>query len=342
MRTIGRLASFDRGFGWIKAMESPAQFPLVFPSLITPGKAMPGLGSVATVVEIEGTSYLLGETAVRQSGLVLEPGLREDEHLSSQSRLLAISTLALLAGGEGSHAFYVVAGLPHILMDSQASHLKAMLQSVRQVQVTVARGVHRYSCTISVLDAVVFPQGLGIAMDFCLDHTGKPHDTIRFPYAVDGRLVMTGADVLRRDFLVIDIGFNTALTYALNDMEPVARFCRGGYRGMAHAYQQVGQAVRGKEPWAVQELIAAGKMQRSDYEWAYRALADQLNGQIAGYKHPFDFYLIGGGGGAALYPYLLPGLNNKTLASEPQLANSRGFLKAGRQRWRDSLAAVGA
>lgn len=56
-------------------------------SFIVPGRAAPGLGMTGTTVEIEGTSYLVGESAVKQAGVTLEPSLREDEHTSRESRL---------------------------------------------------------------------------------------------------------------------------------------------------------------------------------------------------------------------------------------------------------------
>lgn len=327
-----RIVTYDGGFGYVKAGDG--ETTVLHPAFITPGVPIPGAGKV-TAVTIGKQSYLVGETARKQSGVVLESSLKATEHTSPERRLLAIASLALLAGGPGAHSFHVAAGLPLIHMEQEEA-LKAMLNGIKEVVVAVTNDRDKYTCTITVQDSWVYPQGLGVIFDYCLNHNGIPHHTITFPdgVTVKGQRSISGEKLLELDLLALDIGFNTALFYALSDMEPMTNFCLGSNRGMAWVYQRIGQAVlQGVDPWGVQDRIRKKELAPEQYTWAYAQVADQLSKQYVNMRHSFDLILVGGGGGAALFEHLLPEVRNKVLVMDPQDANARGYLKAGRQRW---------
>lgn len=331
---------YDRGFGFVKAVNGISN-PLVFPSCVTPGVAADGVGTVATVVEIDGVSYLIGDSALKQSTFVLEPALRASEHYREESRLLAAATMGLLAGQSGNHTCYVAAGLPSNLM-SQKDRVRDMLLDLKQTKVTVIHGSRRYSCSVTVDDAIIIPQALGAALDLALDETGLPRREVRLPFSTSGRMVLSGHEILEKDLLILDVGYNTVLLFALSGLEPLVRYCQGSYTGMAHVYQQIGQMRQGQGIWATQQAILGGRMGRDHYEWAFRQLAERLNALVDGLNRDFDLYIIAGGGGAALYPYLLPQVQAKILVPHPQQANARGYRKAGMQRWGSAVAAAAA
>jgi len=130
---------------------------------------------------------------------------------------------------------------------------------------------------------------------------------------------------------VLDIGFNTLNTYALDDMEPVRRFCTSPKLGMAYAYQLIGRAAGGRSEIEVQELLRAGRIQGASQ--AFADLGRQITRLVRSWNSPFDFFLITGGGAEPLFDHILPGEPHKLLAQSPQTANGRGYLKAGMQRW---------
>lgn len=325
------IAYVDRGFGFLKAGRAGCDRHLVTQSLITPGSVLPGLGDEQLTMTYQGTTYLVGATAAKQSGLTSHADLADDAPVNPESRLLYLAALAYLAGKSGTYRFHVVAGLPVDTWERHKDGLKQMLLSLRQELVKLRMGSEEITVAINVDDAMVIPQPLGSAFNLLMDEQGSLDHTLDFPIEVMGRTAWNAATVATWRWCVLDIGFNTLNTYALDDMEPIRRFCTSPKLGMAYAYQLIGRAAGGRSEIEVQDLLRAGRLQ--GITPAFEELGRQITRLIRSWNSPFSFFLISGGGAVPLFEYILPGESNKVLAAEPQRANGLGYLKAGMQRW---------
>lgn len=329
---VSDIAYVDRGFGFLKAGRAGSDRHLVTQSLISPGGSLlPGLGDEQLTMTYRGTTYHLGATAAKQSGLTSHADLADDAPVNEESRLLYLAALAYLAGQSGTYRFRVVAGLPVDTWERHKDGLKQMLLSMKQEVVKLRAGSEEIHAAITVDDAMVVPQPLGSALDLLLDEQGGLDHTLEFPIEVMGRTAWTAETVATWRWCVLDIGFNTLNTYVLDDMEPVRRFCTSPKLGMAYAYQLIGRAAGGRSEIEVQELLQKGRIQGASQ--AFEEVGRQITRLVRSWNHPFSFFLITGGGAVPLFDHILPGEPNKILAAEPQTANGRGYLKAGMQRW---------
>jgi hypothetical protein len=324
------IAYVDRGYGWLKAGCQGRT--LVTQSLIVPGSTLPGLATEEITMTYQGVTYLLGSTAARQSGLSNQADLADDAPVNPESRLLYLAALAYLAGTTGIVSFKVVAGLPVDTWEQQKDALKALLLGIREELVQLRVGEQEIQVMVTVEDAMVMPQPLGSALDFLLDRRGSLGHDMEFPVEISGSRTWPAGTVATWRWCVVDIGFNTLNTYALDNMEPVRRFTTSPRLGMAYAYQLIGKAAGGLGALEVQEL-----MQRGSVRGCGPALAElgrQITRVVRSWNSPhFAFYLITGGGAAPLLEHILPGEPTKVLARNAQEANGRGYLKAGMQRW---------
>ncbi|MFZ5823879.1 MAG: hypothetical protein ACOY94_06065 [Bacillota bacterium] len=325
------IAYVDRGFGFLKAGRAGSDRHLVTQSLITPGSVLPGLGTEQLTMTYRGTTYLVGATAAKQSELASHADLADDAPVNHESRLLYLAALAHLAGQSGTFRFKVVAGLPVDTWERHKDGLKQLLLSLKHEVVRLRMGTEEIHVAITVDDAMVVPQPLGSALDLLLDEAGSLDHTLDFPVEVMGQTAWNAATVATWRWCVLDIGFNTLNTYALDNMEPVRRFSTSPKLGMAYAYQMIGRAAGGRSEIEVQELLRAGRLQGAAP--AFEELGRQITRLVRSWNSPFSFYLITGGGAVPLFEHILPGESTKILAAEPQRANGRGYLKAGMQRW---------
>lgn len=325
------LAYVDRGFGFLKAGRDGRE--LVTQSLVVPGSTLPGLSDDQLTMTYRGTTYLIGSTAAKQGGLASQADLADDAPVNAESRLLYLAALAYLAGQEGSHRFRVVAGLPVDTWERHKDALKQMLLGIRHEVVVLRIGQEEIRVAVTVDDAMVMPQPLGSALDFLLDNRGSlDHQVDFYPVEMGERFDWAADVVACWRWCVVDIGFNTLNTYALDGMEPIRRYSSSPKLGMAYAYQLIGKAAGGRSEIEVQELLRQGRIQGA--ESAFEELGRQITRVIRSWNDPhFAFYLITGGGAAPLFPYILPGERAKVLAPDAQRANGRGYLKAGVQRW---------
>lgn len=199
-------------------------------------------------------------------------------------------------------------------------------------------GAREFQVSISVDDAIVMPQPLGSALDFLLDENGSFDHQLALPFEVNGQRQWAASLVATWRWCVLDIGFNTLNTYALDDMEPIRRFSTSPKLGMAYAYQLIGRAAGGRSEIEVQELLRQGRLH--GHEAAFAELGRQITRLVRSWNSPhFAFYLITGGGAVPLFEHILPGEPGKILAQAPQQANGRGYLKAGLQRWAAAVSA---
>ena len=326
------LAYVDRGYGFLKAGKAGGQRRLVTQSLIAPGTTLPGLSEEQLTMTYRGVNYLVGATAAKQGGLASQADLADDAPVNEESRLLYLAALAYLAGSSGTYRFKVVAGLPVDAWDKQKEALRQMLLGLRNEIVQVRIGEKEIRVLITVDDAMVMPQPLGSALDFLLDGRGSLEHDLELPFEIDGQRIWPAATVASWRWCVVDIGFNTMNTYALDDMEPLRRFSTSPKLGMAYAYQLIGKAAGGRSEIEVQELLRQGRIQGA--ESAFAELGRQITRVIRSWNSPhFAFYLVTGGGAVPLFEHVLPGEPAKILAPGAQEANGRGYLKAGMQRW---------
>jgi hypothetical protein len=326
------IAYVDRGFGFLKAGRAGAEQALITQSLIVQGTTLPGLSDDQLTMTYRGTTYLIGSTAARQGGLASQADLADEAPVNEESRLLYLAALAYVAGTSGAYRFRVVAGLPVDTWEKHKDSLKQMLLGLRQESVQLRVGGREIRVSITVQDAMVVPQPLGAALDFLLDDQGALDHMLDLPFEIGGQRRWSAAVVATWRWCVLDIGFNTLNTYALDDMEPLRRFSTSPKLGMAYAYQLIGRAAGGRSEIEVQELIRQGRIQGETA--AYAELGRQITRLVRSWNSPhFAFYLITGGGAVPLFSHLLPGEPGKILARASQQANGRGYLKAGMQRW---------
>ncbi|HYF93426.1 MAG TPA: ParM/StbA family protein [Symbiobacteriaceae bacterium] len=326
------IAYVDRGFGFLKAGGTTGTEPLMTQSLISPGATLPGLCPEQLTMVYQGITYLVGTTVAKQSGIASFADLADAAPVSEESRLLYLASLAHVAGRSGTFRFRVVAGLPVDTWERRKDELKQMLLGVDQEHVRLRTDRREIDVTITVEDALVMPQPLGSALDFLLDEHGTLDHTIEFPFELSGQRHWAASLVATWRWCVLDIGFNTLNTYALDDMEPLRRFSISPKLGMAYAYQLIGRAAGGRSEIEVQEVLRQDRLLGHDA--AFAELGRQITRLIRSWNSPhFAFYLITGGGAMALSQYILPDEENKLVAPAPQHANGRGYLKAGMQRW---------
>ena len=332
------VAYVDRGFGFLKAGSLNTDLTLVTQSLIIQGNTLPGLSDDQLTMTYRGTTYLIGATAAKQGGLASQADLADEAPVNEESRLLYLAALAYVTARTGSYRFRVIAGLPVDTWEKHKDALKQMLLSIRQEIVHLRTGESELRVCITVDDAMVMPQPLGSALDFLLDDAGSLDRMLALPFEISGQRDWAASLVATWRWCVLDIGFNTLNTYALDDMEPIRRFSTSPKLGMAYAYQLIGRAVGGGSEIEVQDLIRQGRIQ--GHEAAFAELGRQITRLIRSWNHPhFAFYLITGGGAVPLFQHILPGEPTKLLAQAPQQANGRGYLKAGMQRWGSAVSA---
>lgn len=326
------IAYVDRGFGFIKAGRASSDRALVTHSLVVQGSTLPGLSDDQLTMTYRGKTYLVGTTAAKQAGIANQADLADEAPVNEESRLLYLATLAYLAGSSDVCRFNVVAGLPVDTWERHKDALRQMLLGIRDELVTLRVGSLEYTAVITVDDAMVMPQPLGSALDLLLSDEGSLEHTLALPFDIAGKRQWAAPLVATWRWCVLDIGFNTLNTYALDDMEPIRRFSTSPKLGMAYAYQMIGRAAGGRSEVDVQELLRQGRIEGANA--AFEELGRQITRVVRSWNSPhFAFYLITGGGAVPLFPYILPGEPAKILATQPQTANGRGYLKAGLQRW---------
>ena len=326
------IAYVDRGFGFLKAGRAGSPQTLVTQSLVMPGTTLPGLSDDHLTMIYRGNTYLVGTTAAKQGALASQADLADEAPVNEESRLLYLAALAYVAGDSGSYRFKVVAGLPVDTWERHKDALRQMLLGIQQEVVRLQVGSQEIRVSISVDDSMVVPQPLGSALDFLLDERGSLDHNLTLPFRISNQQEWSAALVATWRWCVLDIGFNTLNTYALDDMEPIRRFSTSPKLGMAYAYQLIGRAAGGRSEIEVQELLRQQRL--TGHEGAFAELGRQITRLVRSWNNPhFAFYLITGGGAHLLYEHVLPGEPCKILAKAPQQANGRGYLKAGLQRW---------
>ncbi|MNE51437.1 hypothetical protein D3C80_1460650 [compost metagenome] len=152
---------------------------------------------------------------------------------------------------------------------------------------------------------------------------------------------------------VIDPGFGTTDVYVLNAMSPVERLTFSVPVAMNTAYTLIANKIR--EGFGVQlpfylveNVVRSKKFVKDGVEadmteviaWAFKHTAQQFLAELYNHwknTHEIDTILVAGGGGASLYPYLVPELSSPELLPNPQWSIAIGYHRWGVRTWKDVL-----
>jgi len=313
------VVAVDLGFGWTKALSGARAF--IEPSVVGPAEAMfEGLGGTPQGVRLweDGVEYFIGHLAIQQCRFPWH-NLNDDKPGDPNTfRLLKAALAAVSPVDSGSVTLdALVTGLPVNLFFGQKQALEERIKRLDGVPIKAQIGGRMVSIEVAIKGVKVIPQPFGSLLDVVLDTTGQ----------------IVRRDIARGRVLVIDIGFQTVDLLAVEGLNIVSRLSKSTNFGLASAYEAVARRLN-KPLWQVDQLV----MRRPE-EGAtmLQHLAENINRTVESLNERFDLYVVTGGGGARLTPWLLPAESNKMLLDDPQLANVRGYLKAG-ERVRQNAA----
>lgn len=303
------IMAVDLGYGWTKAAGGGRTFRE--PSVIGPAQTtVEGLGPQLGVrVWDQGEEYFVGALALRECHFPwhnLEDDKTDNPHTL---RLLKAAMAGVMPQPQGAvQVDVLVSGLPVNHWARQKTPLEQRLR-MQDLPVRARIGQVAIHAAVTVGTVRVLAQPFGSLLDYVLDDYGQ----------------LVRAEAVRGRVLVIDIGFHTVDLLACDGLEPVGRLSLSTNFGLGTAFAALGKRLN-KPVWEVDQLALAGRV--DGLQEAYRHLAGNISLTVQGLNETFDLNLVTGGGGTALYPYLqLEG--RKELMTRPQLANVRGYLKAG-------------
>ena len=333
------ILGIDIGFGFTKA--SNGKETLVFKSVL--GEATdiqfrePVLGEPQAdehlQVEVDGTSYFVGELAERQSNVRFFT-LDQTQFISRFAKILALSAAAKLVGS--FLPVNLVTGLPIGYYRDHKDELAKVLLGEHKVAFTDAAG-KRQEKTISVNKVRVIPQPFGSMFNLMLNDLGEVSDR---------RLV-------KEKIGIIDVGFRTSDYTIADQMRYSERGSRTTDSGIARAFNVIAGKLREKsnvnvELYRLYNAVEKGTIKIRGKEYDLRELTEQVFAQLASTvanevdrlwvdDWDIDAMVITGGGGAVLAKHLQPLLNGHVLsldaAQDARLLNVLGYYKFGRHLW---------
>ncbi|MDX8388039.1 MAG: ParM/StbA family protein [Ghiorsea sp.] len=334
------IIGIDIGFGFTKATDG--QDFLIFKSIF--GEAVDfqikeNLLDASTdkdhlQIEVDDTSYFVGELAERQSSSRTFT-LDQTQFVSSSSRVLALATLSKLVK-DTSQPIKLVVGLPIGHYRQYKDELAKMLRATHKFITVDAEG-NRNPIEITVSDVRVLPQPIGTVMDRLLSRDGIPTNK-RFATDKIG---------------VVDVGFRTT-DYTISDK---GRYSERGSlttkNGISHAFAKIGHKLKDAcgidiEIYRLFDAVDQGsiKVRGKSYdlkkitEHAFKHLASQIAvdaNQVWADDWDIDAIMITGGGGAVLADYVKAELEGVVIPIEQdldyRLHNVRGYYKFGLYSW---------
>ncbi|MDQ7002773.1 MAG: ParM/StbA family protein [Ghiorsea sp.] len=285
-------------------------------------------------IEIDNTSYFIGELAERQSSDRTFT-LDQTQFVSSSSKILALATLSKLVK-DTSQPIKLVVGLPIGHYREHKDKLAKMLQTTHTFFVINANG-ERSQISIEVSDVRVLPQPIGTVMDSLLSTDGIPQNK-RFATDKIG---------------IIDVGFRTT-DYTISDK---GRYSERGSlttkNGISRAFSQIGSKLKEAcgidiEIYRLYDAVDKGsiKVRGKSYdlhkitEHAFKQLASQIAtdaNQVWADDWDIDAIMITGGGGAVLVQYMESEIEGVVIPVKQdldyRLHNVRGYYKFGLYTW---------
>jgi len=314
------VVAVDLGFGWTKALSGSRAF--VEPSVVGPAEAMfEGLGGTPQGVRLweQGREYFIGNLAIQQCRFPWH-NLNDNKPDDPKTIRLLKAGLAAVSPVDAGQVRVdcLVTGLPVNLFFDQKEPLENRLKALQEAPVKAQIGSRQVEVQVSVGAIKVVPQPFGSLMDLILDQRGQ---------------------ILRRDIakgrvLVVDIGFHTVDLLAVEGLNIISRLSKSTNFGLASAYEALAQRLN-KPLWQVDQLLL--RQSAPEASTILQHLAENINRTVESLNERFDTYVLTGGGGGRLAPWLLLNEANKVMLDDPQLANVRGYLKAG-ERVRQSAA----
>lgn len=285
-------------------------------------------------VEVEGTSYFVGELAERQSTSRTFT-LDQSQFVSSSSKILALAALSKMVK-DPKKPIKLVVGLPIGHYREHKDELYKILCTSHKFKTVNADGEH-VKTTITVEDVRVLPQPIGTVMDRLLSKEGIPHNK-RFATDKIG---------------IVDVGFKTT-DYTISDK---GRYSERGSlmtnNGISKAFAQIGSKLKAAcgveiEIYRLHKAIDAGsiKVRGKSYDLkkitqhAFKQLAKEIAAdanKVWQDDWDIDAIMITGGGGAVVAPYLSSQLEGVVIPIEKgldyRLHNVRGYYKFGLYTW---------
>jgi len=353
-----KLSAIDLGFLYTKAIVNHRS--LIVKSIVGDGKSLDfkDLDMVSDEDKrkkdyissrAHGQEYFVSDLAIDQSDATYH-SLKSDR-FDSKAISVLVKTALGIGLGSGAHTTYVVSGLP-------ASHYAKFKDNIKTLFMGQGQETHSFSVnyervmgfdsmtvntksvlsagTVRTVEGRFLPQPHGAAMERLLAKDGTISDK-----------VLAG-----KTLAVVDPGFGTSDIYVISALSPVQKYTFSTGVAMNTAYTMISNKVAEKfnislPLYAVESIVRTGKFIKNGQEhdmtaviqWAYRATAQQLADEIHNHwknTHEIDHIIVAGGGGAALYQYLVPEFPAIELIPNSQWAIVRGYEKWGRRTWKDA------
>lgn len=305
------VVAVDLGFGWTKALTESRAF--VEPSVVGPAEAMfDGLGGTPQGVRLwdDDQEYFIGQLAIQQCRFPWHNLNDNKPGDPNTMKLLKAAVAAVSPMDAGTITIpCLVTGLPVSLFFEQKGDLEERVCALQDAPVMVQVGGRRVDIKVSIRATKIVPQPLGSLLDLILDSRGQ----------------IVRRDIAKGRVLVVDVGFHTVDLLAVEGLNIISRLSKSTNFGLASAYEAVAQKLN-KPVWQVDQLML--REPPEEFGRVLQHLAENISRTVESLNEHFDLYVLTGGGGARLAPWLLP-LTNRLIPDDPQLANVRGYLKAG-------------
>lgn len=292
--------------------------------------------------------YFISDLAIEQSDTIYH-SLKDDRFNSDAIKIL-VGTMFGLGLGYGQHQTNVVSGLP-------ASHYGKFKDQIKSLFMGQGQGLHTFNVgwervagfdrmqvefkpqsamgQVRTMEGRFLPQPHGAAMSRILAEDGTIADK-----------VLAGKTVA-----VIDPGFGTSDVYVLSALSPVERLTFSVNVAMNTAYTLISNKIRDAfgvtlPLYKIEAVVRSCKFIKDGVEhdmsqviiWAFRSTAQQLVAEIHNHwknTHEIDHILVAGGGGAALYPYILNEFRSIELLLNSQWSIVEGYNRWGKRTWKD-------
>lgn len=304
-------------------------------------------------LSLNGNKKFISDLAIDESSTIYH-SLKSDRFNGDVIESL-VKTAFGIGFGYGSHSTYVVSGLP-------ASQYAKFKDSIKSLFMGAGQHTHTYNVT--------WDRVMGMTT---MEVHSKPQNAMGTVRTIQGQFLpqphAAGLDRLLEDdgsiadkvlagktIAVIDPGFGTSDIYVLSALSPVQRLSFSIDTAMNTAYRLIGDKIKErfgvdlpfyKIDYVVRTKVFIKDGKEADMtnviNWALKATAQQLVAEIYNRwknTHEIDHIFVAGGGGAALYPYIMQEFASIELIANSQWAIARGYNKWGRRTWKNELAYV--
>ena len=294
--------------------------------------------------------YFISDLAIDQSDSIYH-SLKSDR-FNNDAILQLVRTAFGIGLGSGNHSMYIVSGLPASQYAKYKDNIKSLFmgegQQTHNYSVTYERykgldETHIFARaqtamgTVRTIEGRFLPQPHAAAMDRILAPDGSIEDK-----------VLAGKTVG-----VIDPGFGTSDIYVISALSAVQKLTFSTPIAMNTAYTLISNKIEEKfgvtlPLYAVEAVVLSKRFIKNGIphdmsqviQWAFKATAQQLVSEIYNKwknTHEIDHILVAGGGGAALYQYLVTEFSNIEKLHNGQWAIASGYDKWGRRTWKDAV-----